>query len=77
MVLLGGVQSLWGPVFGAVSFSWMQDSIARSTDYWRAVLGATMLVLVLLLPQGIAGLRLQLGQLAVRMRRSMGARGRP
>ncbi len=55
MVLLGGVQSLWGPLVGAVSFTWLQDSIARSTDYWRALLGAVILLLVLAFPQGLAG----------------------
>jgi branched-chain amino acid transport system permease protein len=33
----------------------LQDSLARSTDYWRAVLGASMLLMVLVFPQGIAG----------------------
>jgi len=55
MVLLGGVQTVVGPIVGAVSFTWLQDSIARSTDYWRAVLGGTILLLVLAFPQGLAG----------------------
>lgn len=55
MVLLGGLQTLAGPVVGAVTFTWLQDSVARSTDYWRALLGVIILVLVLLFPQGIAG----------------------
>jgi branched-chain amino acid transport system permease protein len=55
MVLLGGVQTLVGPVVGAVSFTWLQDSVARSTDYWRALLGGIILLLVLAFPQGIAG----------------------
>ena len=55
MVLLGGVHTLVGPLVGAVTFTALQDSLARSTDYWRAVLGAAMLVLVLVFPQGIAG----------------------
>jgi branched-chain amino acid transport system permease protein len=55
MVLLGGIQTLAGPLVGAVTFTWLQDSVARSTDYWRALLGAIMLVLVLAFPQGIAG----------------------
>ncbi len=55
MVLLGGVQTLAGPLVGAVSFTWLQDSVARSTDYWRALLGAVVLLLVLAFPQGIAG----------------------
>ena len=55
MVLLGGVQTLAGPVVGAAAFTWLQDTVARNTEYWRALMGATMLVLVLLAPQGIAG----------------------
>ena len=55
MVLLGGVQTLAGPLVGAVTFTWLQDAIARNTDYWRALLGGIILVLVLAFPQGIAG----------------------
>jgi branched-chain amino acid transport system permease protein len=55
MVLLGGVQTLAGPIVGAVTFTWLQDSVARSTDYWRALLGGIILLLVLAFPQGIAG----------------------
>ena len=55
MVLLGGVQTLSGPVVGAALFTWLQDTVARNTDYWRALLGVVILVLVLLFPQGIAG----------------------
>jgi branched-chain amino acid transport system permease protein len=60
MVLLGGVQTLLGPVVGAVTFTWLHDTVARSTDYWRAMLGAIILILVLLFPQGIAGFANQL-----------------
>lgn len=55
MVLLGGLQTLAGPIVGAVTFTWLQDAVARNTDYWRALLGAIILVLVLVFPQGIAG----------------------
>jgi len=55
MVLLGGVQTLSGPVVGAAVFTWLQDTVARNTDYWRALLGATIIVLVLAFPQGIVG----------------------
>jgi branched-chain amino acid transport system permease protein len=55
MVLLGGLQTLVGPVVGAVSYTWLHDVMARNTDYWRALLGAVILLLVLLFPQGIAG----------------------
>lgn len=55
MVLLGGIQTLAGPVVGAVTFTWLHDTVARNTDYWRAMLGGIILILVLLFPQGIAG----------------------
>jgi len=55
MVLLGGLQTLAGPLVGALTFTWMQDALARNTDYWRALLGGTILVMVLVFPQGLAG----------------------
>jgi branched-chain amino acid transport system permease protein len=55
MVLLGGMQTLTGPVWGAALFTWLQDTVARNIDYWRAVIGAVILFLVLAFPQGIAG----------------------
>ncbi len=55
MVLLGGINALTGPIVGAVTFTWLHDVIARSTDYWRAALGLIILFLVLLFPRGISG----------------------
>jgi len=55
MVMLGGLQTLAGPIVGAVAFTWLHDTVARNTDYWRAMLGVIILILVLLFPQGIAG----------------------
>jgi len=66
MVLLGGIQTLAGPVVGAVTFSWLHDTVARNTDYWRATLGAIILLLVLLFPQGIAGFAKQMTERLLR-----------
>ncbi len=55
MVLLGGVHTLVGPIVGASLFTWLQDTVARQTEYWRALLGFIVLALVLLAPQGVAG----------------------
>ena len=55
MVLLGGVQTLVGPIVGASIFTWLHDSIARETEYWKAVLGMVILFLVLLFPAGVVG----------------------
>jgi branched-chain amino acid transport system permease protein len=55
MVLLGGVQTISGPWVGAAAYTWLHDAIARNTDYWRAILGAAILAIVLAFPQGIVG----------------------
>ena len=55
MVLLGGIQTLTGPVWGAALFTWLQDTLSRSVEYWRALIGVVILALVLAFPQGIAG----------------------
>jgi branched-chain amino acid transport system permease protein len=55
MVLLGGVQTITGPVWGAAVFTWLADAATRAVDYWRAAIGAVILILVLAFPQGIAG----------------------
>ena len=56
MVMLGGIQTLTGPVWGAALFTWLQDAAARNIDYWRAVIGVVILALVLAVPQGIGTL---------------------
>jgi branched-chain amino acid transport system permease protein len=55
MVLLGGLNALFGPLIGAAAFTLLQDTLARTTEYWRAMVGAGILVLVLLFPQGAGG----------------------
>jgi branched-chain amino acid transport system permease protein len=55
MVLLGGLESLSGPIAGAAIFATLQDTVMRQTEYWRALLGALILMLVLIFPGGIVG----------------------
>ncbi len=55
MVLLGGVETLAGPVIGALVFTLLSDWLTRETPYWQAVLGATIVVLTLVFPRGITG----------------------
>jgi branched-chain amino acid transport system permease protein len=54
MVLLGGVKTLTGPYIGAAAFHLLEDQISR-LEFWRAILGATILFLVIVFPQGLAG----------------------
>jgi branched-chain amino acid transport system permease protein len=63
MVLLGGVDTLTGPLVGAGLFTWLRDFLARETDYWRAALGLVILLVVVLFPQGlVGGLKLLFGR---------------
>jgi len=55
MVLLGGVQTLLGPAVGAAVFKVLQDYFMGITEYWHALFGGVILLLVLAFPQGIAG----------------------
>jgi len=64
IVLLGGLNSLFGPLLGAGAFTWLQDAAARVTEYWRSVVGVLILAIVMVFPQGIGG------ALAWRRRRS-------
>jgi branched-chain amino acid transport system permease protein len=66
MVLLGGLNALAGPLFGAAAFIGLQDTLARTTEYWRAAVGVAILLLVLVFPMGIGG---AVQRLNARMRR--------
>ena len=70
MVLLGGIQTLAGPIVGASVFTWLQDTVMRQTEFWRGLLGIVILILVLVFPGGIAGaLGKQLAALNIAARR--------
>jgi branched-chain amino acid transport system permease protein len=56
MVLLGGVESMAGPLVGGAGYTVLSDTLLALTQWWRAVLGAAILLLVLLFPRGLAGM---------------------
>ncbi|CAH2604146.1 ABC transporter permease [Rhodovastum atsumiense] len=62
MVLLGGVQTMAGPVLGALAYTGLYDTLLLATDRWRLVLGLAIIALVLAFPQGIAGAAQRLGE---------------
>jgi branched-chain amino acid transport system permease protein len=55
MVLLGGLQTLSGPVVGAAVYHSLLAEVMRSTEYWRAIVGTVIILLVVAFPQGLAG----------------------
>jgi branched-chain amino acid transport system permease protein len=56
MVILGGVGHLWGGVVGAVVFLLLEEVLSTYTVYWQFVLGAVLLAVVLLAPNGLMSL---------------------
>jgi len=56
MAVLGGSGTFAGPAIGALAFVLLQDSVMSTTEYWRFVMGAVLVFLVVFLPQGLAGL---------------------
>jgi len=55
MTLLGGFGIFEGPIIGAFLFTFLKLYAMGHTEYWMFVIGATLIILVLLLPDGIAG----------------------
>ena len=55
MVLLGGVNTMSGPIIGALAYTGLYDFLLIATDYWRLALGIAIIALVLAFPEGIAG----------------------
>jgi branched-chain amino acid transport system permease protein len=55
MVLLGGIQTISGPIVGAFIFIGLQEQLVRFTDHWRFILGFSIVLLVILFPKGIVG----------------------
>src|SRR3712207_4859055 len=55
MLLLGGIQTVMGPVAGAAVLHTLRDQIMPLTDVWRLLLGLSIIALVLLFPRGLVG----------------------
>ncbi|MBN2032517.1 MAG: branched-chain amino acid ABC transporter permease [Deltaproteobacteria bacterium] len=55
MTLLGGFGVFAGPVVGALIFNFLKLYAMGSTEYWMFIIGATLIIIVLVLPGGVAG----------------------
>ena len=53
MVILGGVGHLYGGVWGAIVFLLLEETLSHFTIHWQLGLGALLLMVVLLLPNGL------------------------
>lgn len=66
MTLLGGMGTLWGSFIGAAAFIFLQDIISTMTENWMVFLGLAVVLLVLFLPKGMAGLVNRMGKKTTR-----------
>lgn len=63
MVILGGSGYFWGGLAGAAIFLMLEESIAAHTEHWHLVLGALLLFVVLVAPNGVMSLRARVARL--------------
>jgi branched-chain amino acid transport system permease protein len=56
MVVIGGISSWTGPVIGAFVVTWMPDLLTFIGDWWPAVQGAIVVLMVIFAPDGLVGI---------------------
>jgi branched-chain amino acid transport system permease protein len=56
MVVLGGIQSFWGPFLGVIIFVVAQDYLSSITRNWMTFIGLLFILLVLVFPKGLLGM---------------------
>ncbi len=61
MVVLGGMGSVIGPVFGAVTLLVLEEALSSLTEHWEIILGPLLLLVVLFARGGIDGLLAKAG----------------
>ncbi len=53
--VVGGVQTLFGPVVGTGLIMWLQNVISAKTDAWRLIEGIIFVAVIVFLPSGLVG----------------------
>lgn len=56
MVLVGGMGTLFGPVFGAIAYLLFEEVISDLTQHWMIYFGPILILLVLFARQGVWGM---------------------
>jgi branched-chain amino acid transport system permease protein len=56
MVVLGGMQAIFGPLIGALTFLLLEEGLSRVTDYSNLILGPFLLLVAISWQGGIDGL---------------------
>jgi branched-chain amino acid transport system permease protein len=61
VILLGGVHQWAGAWLGSALLTMASAELSQTLTYWRGLLGALIVLVMLLAPQGLMGLRLARG----------------
>ncbi len=56
MVLVGGMGTLFGPVFGAIAYLLFEEVISDFTEHWMIIFGPILVLLVLFARKGVWGM---------------------
>lgn len=56
MVMVGGMGTLFGPLFGAFAYIMLEDFLSQFTEYWQFYFGPLLILLVLFAKQGLWGI---------------------
>jgi branched-chain amino acid transport system permease protein len=55
MTVLGGFANFFGPLVGAFGYIFLKSQLMSVTEYWRFVMGAILVLIVVLFPRGLVG----------------------
>ena len=53
MIIIGGIGTLYGSLFGAVAIIGLETFLSAMTDHWMVFLGPILVVTILLFDQGL------------------------
>jgi branched-chain amino acid transport system permease protein len=62
MVILGGLGGLHGALIGALGFVLLEEWLSHQWEHWRIVFGVLLILAVLFLPNGLAGVPAQVAK---------------
>ncbi|MGE0501944.1 MAG: branched-chain amino acid ABC transporter permease [Rhizobiaceae bacterium] len=68
MAIIGGPRLIWGPALGAIIYFWIKEIAGDYSDAWPAFVGAILIAVTLLIPNGFGGLIVALVERARRRR---------
>lgn len=56
MTYLGGIRQFWGPILGAIFYTFLWSGLSDYTKAWLLYLGIFFIIFVMFIPEGLAGL---------------------